>query len=158
MMILTKAEEAVYRLKKLGISEEMIERMKKSNDVIFISEVFNVQYVGLVPRIIEYKIADLPEQVRKMKDCFFYFGIKQNSIHGTMLCLFFISSDKSEWKSQRDDLNIGNPIVYGYNEDYPDCSEFGSIWFKKVSGGLIRNDLYNQKPVVSVFHIDEDKN
>lgn len=127
-------EEAIYRLKKLGLNDKIVGKMQISNDTIFISEIFNVENVGLVPRIVEYRIAALPEQIRKaMKNCLPYFGINYGG-----LSLFYVSPDEDEWELDRDDLNNGNPTVYVYNGVHPDCSEFGNIGFEKTSRGLIR--------------------
>ncbi|MED1287270.1 hypothetical protein [Bacillus mycoides] len=129
-------EEAIYRLEKLGIDKNVIEIMKSSNDAIFVSEVFNVEYVGLVSKIVEYKVDDLPEQAKTaMRNCLPYFGINYQG----GLCLFYVSSYEDEWEFDRDYLDDKNPIVYVYNELHPDHSEFGGIWFEKTPQGLIRS-------------------
>ncbi|MEK5393583.1 hypothetical protein NSQ59_25070 [Margalitia sp. FSL K6-0131] len=127
-------EEAIYRLEKLGMDKDVIEKVKNSNDVIFVSEVFNVEYIGQVPKIVEYKVDDIPGQaLTAMKNYLPYFGIN----HGG-LCIFYVSPDEEEWEFDRECLDDKNPIVYVYNERQPDCSEFGGICFDKTPQGLIR--------------------
>lgn len=133
--------ESIFRLEQLGVDKDIVATMKNSNDEIFVSEVFNVEYVGLVPKIVKYKVNDLPEQVLTVLknregewDCLPYFGIN----HGG-LCIFYVSSNEEEWEFDRDSIDENYQIAYLYNELYPDFSEFGGIFFEKnPRGGLIR--------------------
>ncbi|MGE7916246.1 hypothetical protein [Lysinibacillus xylanilyticus] len=135
--------ESIFRLEQLGIDKDIVATMKNSNDEIydeiFVNEVFNVEYVGLVPKIVKYKVDDLPEQtVLKNRegewDCLPYFGIN----HGG-LCIFYVTSNEEEWEFDRDSIDENYQSAYVYNELYPDLSEFGDIFFEKTPrGGLIR--------------------
>lgn len=53
---------------------------------------------------------------------------------------FYVSSYKEQWEDERQDLELGNPLVYTHNKTVPDFSEFGYIKFKVVYGGVIRTE------------------
>lgn len=48
---------------------------------------------------------------------------------------FYDETDK--W-NKNDDLKDNYAFVYVVNHDMPDCSEFGSIAWKSVGGGILR--------------------
>ena len=39
----------------------------------------------------------------------------------------YVSDYPEEWPMDREDLSAGQQLVYVFNHDMPDCSEFGSI-------------------------------
>lgn len=52
--------------------------------------------------------------------------------------LFYVSTNKEEWDYDIQDLKEGYPLVYVYNETCSEFSEYGSIGYKSVFGGLVR--------------------
>jgi hypothetical protein len=57
---------------------------------------------------------------------------------GEMLSLLYVSKDREEWESDRDDLQYGYAYAYVINLDDDWCSEFGTIGIKPQFGGLAR--------------------
>ena len=63
---------------------------------------------------------------------------KVSTDFGDLYSLFYVSSHRSEWKADNDDLADGYAFVYVYNASYPELSEFGSISFEPAMGGVVR--------------------
>lgn len=57
---------------------------------------------------------------------------------GEVYSLFYVSTNKEEWKEDKEDIENGYALVYCKNVSDDFCSEFGSIAFKSNIGGLIR--------------------
>lgn len=46
---------------------------------------------------------------------------------GEMESYLYVSDYPEEWERDREDIKDGQQLVYVFNHDMPDCSEFGSI-------------------------------
>lgn len=57
---------------------------------------------------------------------------------GDMLTLLTISSDKSDWKQEKEDLKEMRPIAYVHNFTYPEFSEWGSVLLRTNGNVLER--------------------
>ena len=55
-----------------------------------------------------------------------------------LFAVLYVSKHHKEWDMDNDDLKIGQPLAYVFNETYPQLSEFGYIGFKPQFGGLVR--------------------
>ena len=67
-----------------------------------------------------------------------YHIIESNTEFGRLLSLFYISKHEDEWERDREDLMEKQALVYVINLDYDFNSEYGTIGFKEVNGGLKR--------------------
>jgi len=67
-----------------------------------------------------------------------YHVIKDQTSLGLMYSILYVSSDKEEWVFDRKDLVDGYPLSYVFNQDDPDCSEYGPIKIMPRFGGVIR--------------------
>ena len=67
-----------------------------------------------------------------------YLVVRTHTNLGTMDSLFYVSDHKEEWSMDNDDLVENCACVYVVNHDMPDCSEFGTITFRNVGGGILR--------------------
>ena len=67
-----------------------------------------------------------------------YLVVRTNTNLGTMDSIFYVSDHKDEWPMDNDDLAENYACVYVVNHDMPDCSEFGTIAWKNVNGGILR--------------------
>lgn len=59
---------------------------------------------------------------------------------GNCLSLFYVSNHKEEWVRDQKDLKDGYAVCYIWNMDDHTCSEFGTIAFKRVNGGVKRTN------------------
>jgi len=57
---------------------------------------------------------------------------------GDCLSLFYVSDHKEEWTQDIADLKDGLSLCFVWNIDDPQCSEFGTIGFKSINGGVKR--------------------
>ena len=126
--------EAVERMKLLELFPTVINRFINEKVVLtsMHTEDFGVMY---------WLNEDEKKFVKEFEDetnAVVYHTIKSCTTIGRMLSVFYVSDDESEWKSDREDIKIGEQLCYVKNIDNDDCSEFGYICFLKSCGGLIR--------------------
>jgi len=67
-----------------------------------------------------------------------YHLIKSYTNIGTMLTVFYVSEHMDEWELDRADMEDDIQVCYVKNLDDDWCSEFGSIGFRSINGGLVR--------------------
>ena len=63
-----------------------------------------------------------------------YMVVRCYAAFGRMDSYMYVSDNKDDWASDRQDLKEGIVFTYTVNYDAPDCSEFGSIGFKMGAG------------------------
>ena len=127
-----KKEEAIKRMKALDIIDDAIEQFK-NDDIVMVTE---PPLGGLYWLTDEEK-----EMVRKFEeehDVLVYMIVRAFTQLGKMDSLLYVSDWQEEWEYENEDLKDGYAMSYTINHDMPDCSEFGSIAFKPMFGGLIR--------------------
>lgn len=125
--------EAIRRMGQLNIFPDIIREFERNNLVAISEEPFGAFYWVNEQ---EQKIIDALEKKYHM---LVYLIIRSHSTIGLMDSILFISKNPEEWGWEQ--IDIENNILFAYvqNYDYPDCSEFGSIGFRKTAaGGLIR--------------------
>ena len=66
-----------------------------------------------------------------------YFIIVSKTIFGTLVSVFFVSEEESDWDYEREILNDKYACVYTYNMD-DDTDEVGEISYEIMMGGPIR--------------------
>lgn len=127
-----KKEEAIKRLKEMDIIPEAI-RQFEDDDYVNVSE---NPYGALYWADDEQKklIAEFEEEYNALVYLCNYCVTE----FGRLLSLFYVSDYKEEWEMDNADLNDGYACVYCINLDCPDFSEFGSIAFKPIFGGVKR--------------------
>lgn len=123
--------EAINRMKLLNIFPQTLNQFEKS-DLVSISE----------PPIGGFFWADefQKEIIRKFEEennALVYMGVMSYTHFGKLLSLLYVSKYKSEWKRDRRDLMENIAVSYVYNYDMPDCSECGSIGFKRTTAASI---------------------
>lgn len=127
-----KKEEAIKRMKALGIIDDAIKQFK-NDDVVMVTE---PPLGGLYWCSDEEK-----EMVRKFEEehnALVYMVVRAFTQFGKMDSLLYVSDWQEEWEYENEDLRDGYAMSYTINHDMPDCSEFGSIAVKPMFGGLIR--------------------
>lgn len=126
-------QEAVNRLKKLGVMNTVIEDFENG--------ILNVSEQGLIPGALYHLNDSEKEMVRKIEeeyDGLVYHCIRCNTNFGRLFNMLWVSKYEEEWEYEN--TNIEESIVFAYVENLSDsiCSEFGSIMVAGINGGLIR--------------------
>lgn len=126
-----KKEEAINRMKMLGIFPETIKQFK--SDMISYSE---------PPLGANYWLDDEQKAiVKKFEEeynALVYFGIRSYTEFGKLDSFLYVSDHKEEWEMDNTDLKDGYVYAYVYNYDIPEFSEIGGIAVRDRFGGLVR--------------------
>lgn len=127
-----KKEEALKRMKRLGIINDAIKQFR-DDDIVMVSE---PPFGGLYWLNDEEK-----EMVREFEEEYgylVYMVVRAFTNFGKMDSLLFISDYEEDWEYDMKYINDGYVMSYTINHDMPDCSDMGSIVVKSVGGGLVR--------------------
>lgn len=127
-----KKVEAIKRMRAMKLFPDAIKQFAE-DDVVMVSE---PPFGGL------YWLND--EQKKMVQDfenewnALVYLVVRSFTNLGTMDSFFYVSDHKSEWNMDEADIKENYACVYVVNHDAPDCSEFGTIAWKNVGGGILR--------------------
>lgn len=137
-------EEAVKRMKKIGLFENIVEEFEADGTVNY-SE--RVGQCGIL-----YWLKNKPEWVKIVKeieeeyDILVYHMTHEYTAFGECLSMLYVSSDETTWADDMYDLEQKEEdgsfycYSYVYNLTDPVFSEFGDGAFKTGAGGLIRTE------------------
>ena len=129
-------QEAIKRLKALEVMDEVLTAFV-NDDIVYKSEYLNRVFPAVL-----YHLDATEQQIvsdfEKECEALVYHIQKVSTDFGDLYSLFYVSSERSEWKADNDDLADGYAFVYVYNASYPELSEFGSISFEPAMGGVVR--------------------
>ncbi len=132
-------EEAIKRMKKLGLMDDVIS-LFSNEDRLYYSERQNKQFPATLFYLDnkpEYK-----EMVRKFEEktgYVVYHCILTNTRFGRILDMLFVSIYKEDWKYELEESRKGYiSISMANNLDDEACSDMGSIEVRPVMGGLER--------------------
>ena len=67
-----------------------------------------------------------------------YFIVRTETEFGTLDSFLYVSDHEDEWEMDNEDIAEGYAMVYCINLDCPDFSEFGSIAYESINGGIKR--------------------
>lgn len=126
-------QEALKRMHKLNLMEECIDAFEKLNDV-WISE-----NSGILYDLSNYQ--DILTEIRNLEkddSVLVYHAIKTETEFGTLISLLCVSPFKDEWSLDWEDMNDNMIFCYVSNLSDDWFSEYGSIQYKSINGGLIR--------------------
>lgn len=127
-----KKEEAIRRMKSLDIINDAINQFKRE-DIVMVSEPpFGALYW------LNDEEKEMVEEFEEEYDALVYMVVRSFTNFGKMDSLLYVSDYEEEWEMDNADINDGYIMSYVINHDMPDCSEFGSIAIRSVSGGLLR--------------------
>ena len=137
-----KVQEAVKRMKALGLIDEVIKQFEK-NGTVCVSEP-PMGAVFSIPDDNELKQAIVAFE--KEHNALVYHVVRSYTEIGQMDSYLYVSDNEQEWEMdmpETDDIfSIEKDFyVFAYveNVDDPNCSEFGEIMVRlKVSRGLVR--------------------
>ena len=155
-------QEALLRLgllKKQGLDEglDCISRDFEKSERVYYSETMNKMFRGIL-----YWLDNKPEFMA-LKDKFeketgglVYHAELSHTTIGDMLTFFYVSQHKDEWEMDREDIKHGQTFAYVNNLATPEFSEFGSVPFTCVNGGLMRTDISGRETLHKHKNIDDD--
>jgi hypothetical protein len=127
-----KKEEAIKRMKAMGIIPDAI-RQFENDDIVMVSE---PPIGGLYWLNDEEKV--MVRKFEQENNALVYLIARSYTNIGTMDNLFYVSDYDEEWFMDNADIEENYACVYVINHDMPDCSEFGSIAWENVGGGILR--------------------
>ena len=127
-----KKQEAIKRLQAMDIIDDAINQFIEddivmvSNNPFGILDWLNDDYKKLV--------AEFEEEYNGLVYIANYCVTK----FGRLLSLLYVSDYDEEWEMENEDIAEGYAMVYCINLDCPDFSEFGSIAYESINGGIKR--------------------
>ena len=128
-----KETEAIARMKAWGIYPPIVKQFEKEG---LISE--SAPPLGACYWLDEEQIARVRD-FEEQHNALVYHVVHSFTNFGEMESYLYVSDYEEEWQRDRDDIDEWSQLVYVYNKDMPDCSEFGSIGLKLTpAAGLAR--------------------
>ena len=127
-----KKEEAIKRMRAMNIYSDAIKQFKNA-DIVMVSE---PPLGGLFWLNDEEK--EMVSKFEQENNALVYLVVRSFTNLGIMDNIFYVSDYQDEWEMENEDLKDHYAFVYVVNYDMPDCSEFGSIAWKSVGGGVLR--------------------
>lgn len=120
-------EEAIERMKMLGMRPDIIEAFEKQ-DKIIVSVGDSKLYVAN-----ENLLAQIRNFEQNYNACVFY-GIYNETEIGTLYYLLYVSNDEDGWKEERILIKGCSSIAYFLFDGYPEFSQLECIDMKLVEG------------------------
>lgn len=128
-----KKKEALARMQMWGISELVIEQLSK-HDLVLES----VPPIGACYHISKEQRERI-HTFEKKHNALVYHVVHSYTNIGEMESFLYVGEYEEEWEMDHRGIEQGEQLVYVYNKDAPDCSEFGSIGIELTpAGGLQR--------------------
>lgn len=127
-----KKAQAIHRMKCMGIIKDAIKQFEKE-DIVMVCE---PPIGGLYWLNAEEK--KMVQEFEEEYNALVYLVVRSFTNIGQMDNIFYVSDYPEEWYADRDDIAENLACVYVKNYDMPDCSEFGTIAWKGVGGGILR--------------------
>lgn len=126
-----KKQEAINRMKALGIFSETIKQFK-GGQVSYSEPPLGANY--WLDEDQEKIVKDFEEE----HNALVYFVIRSYTEFGKLDALLYVSDYEEEWEMDMEDIYDEYALAYVYNYDDPYCSEIGSIAVRGRFGGLVR--------------------
>lgn len=127
-----KKAEAVDRLRRMDIIEDAIIQFYEDGTVMVSKNPY-----GFLDELSDEQ-KELVKEFEAEYNGLVYLVNRCNTEFGELLSLFYVSDHEEEWDMDNEDIESGYAMVYCINIDCPDFSEFGSIAFRPVNGGVKR--------------------
>lgn len=128
-----KKSEAISRMKSLGIFPETIRQFSRGGKINISEPPLGVFY---------WANDDELNEIREFEckhNALVYLIVRSFTSIGTMDSYLYVSDHENEWEDDREDITDSILFTYTINRDDPQCSEFGSIGFKRSpAAGILR--------------------
>ena len=127
-----KKAEAIHRMKCMGIIKDAIDQFEK-DDIVMVSEppIGGLYWLNNAEKL-------MVEEFEKESNALVYLIVRSFTNLGQMDNFFYVSDYKEEWEIDRNDIAENFACVFVKNYDMPECSEFGTIAYKSINGGILR--------------------
>ena len=127
-----KKAEAIKRLKVMNIIEDAINQFIEDDIVMVSDNPFGMLYW------LNDNYKQLVKEFEEEYNGLVYIANYCVTEFGRLLSLFYVSDYDEEWEMDNADVEEGYAMVYCINLDCPDFSEFGSIAYESINGGIKR--------------------
>lgn len=124
-------EEALKRMKLLGLHENAINEFDEENK-LNLSETMGALYW------LNDKEKQIIKEFEEENGGLVYHIIHNFTEFGELYSIFYVSKHQEEWEMDIEYIKENLSVVYVKNVDDMFCSEFGTIGFKTLNGGLVR--------------------
>ena len=128
-----KKAQALKRMRLLKLLPNIIAEFEK-DDVVHYSEMGGI----LFWLSNHHDWAEFVQRFETKHNALVYHAELSRLEFGDCLSLFYVSDHQDEWERDIEDLKVGYSLCYVWNIDDPECSEFGTIGFKPMTGGVMR--------------------
>lgn len=119
-----KKAEAVLRMRQMGVYGNTIRQFEKEGYINRSEPPLYAFYW------VEGEELERIRRFEKDYNALVYMVIRSCTTLGVMDSYLYVSDYEEEWEMDREYLRNGEPCCYVYNNDMPDCSEFGDIGIK----------------------------
>lgn len=127
-----KKEEAIKRMKALGIFTETIRQFKNEYLVSYSEPPLGANYW------LDDEQKKIVKEFEEEYNALVYFVIRSYTQFGKLDTILYVSDHNEEWEMDKKDLECGYAYAYVYNYDIPEYSEIGSVAVQNRFGGLVR--------------------
>lgn len=127
-----KKSEAISHMKLWGIYAPIVKQFEEDG---LVSE--SAPPLGACYWLDEAQMARVRE-FEERNNALVYHVIHSFTTIGEMESFLYVSDYPEEWERDRADIKDGQQLVYVFNKDMPDCSEFGSIGVAKTAAAGLR--------------------
>lgn len=127
-----KKEEAIKRMKALGIYSETIRQFKNEDIVSYSEPPLGANYW------LDEEQKKIAKEFEEEYNTLIYFAVRNHTEFGMLDAFLYIDDYKEDWEVDNLALEDGYVRAYVYNYDMPDFSESGDIIVENRFGGLIR--------------------
>lgn len=127
-----KKAEAIKRLRAIGIIGDAISQFKHEDTVMVSENPYGFLYW------LNDDQKQLVKEFEEEYNALVYLANFCTTEFGQLLSLLYVSDYEEEWSMDNADLSDGYAMTYCINLDCPDFSEFGSIAFRPINGGIKR--------------------
>lgn len=127
-----KKAEAIKRLKVMNIIDDAINQFIEDDIVMVSDNPFGMLYW------LNDNYKQLVKEFEEEYNGLVYIANYCVTEFGRLLSLFYVSDYDEEWEMDNADVEEGYAMVYCINLDCPDFSEFGSIAYESINGGIKR--------------------
>lgn len=128
-----KKEEAIKRMKVLGLFQPCINAFEK-HDELQLSEHYGGLYEFNDDKELKAKVKEFEEEY----DALVYHVIHTYTQFGELYNFLYVSDYEEEWEFDRADVRAGYAVAYVWNKSDEWCSEIGSIAVREFMGGIVR--------------------
>ena len=137
-----EADKRIQILEEMNVWDEVSESWKTGTVCFTKTAVIplfsKIEEIGVTFAFEEnIRLEKIRQKFETSTGCLVYYGFDTKTDTDEILSLLFVSSDESQWETERGNLRKGYPTAYSYHVA-SGLEEIGEIHTKMARGGLIR--------------------